>query len=213
MGGFGSGRRFGKDCTDDMQALDVRKLQRQRLLTPGNSLTWSWSVNGDTCATINLLVGADRVTLNYRTRERGGDWRPVNYPVRLDWTACNYGGRRAWWLCPAASCGRRVAVLYGGAVFACRHCHRLAYRCQRETDDDRAARRAGTIRRRLGWEPGILNGSGLKPKGMHWRTFERLQAEHDAHVAQSLAGIAARLGLLRKLGDDLADRLGGIPGL
>jgi hypothetical protein len=70
-----------------------------------------------------------------------------------------------------------------------------------------------TIRRRLGWEPGILNGSGLKPKGMHWRTFERLQAEHDAHVAQSLAGIAARLGLLRKLGDDLADRPGGIPGL
>lgn len=146
MGGFGSGRRFGKDCTDDMQALDVRKLQRQRLLTPGNSLTWSWSVNGDTCATINLLVGADRVTLNYRTRERGGDWRPVNYPVRLDWTACNYGGRRAWWLCPAASCGRRVAVLYGGAVFACRHCHRLAYRCQRETDDDRAARLATMAR-------------------------------------------------------------------
>lgn len=68
---------------------------------------------------------------------------------------------------------------------------------RRQADDDRAARRADTIRRRLGWEPGILNGSGLKPKGMHWRTFERLQAEHDAHVAQSLAGIAARLGFLR----------------
>jgi hypothetical protein len=56
MGGFGSGRRGGKDCTDDLRPLDVRKLQRQRLLTPGNSLTWSWSVNGDTTATINLLV-------------------------------------------------------------------------------------------------------------------------------------------------------------
>ncbi len=24
------------------------------------------------------------------------------------------------------------------------------------------------------WEPGILNGHGGKPKGMHWRTYERL---------------------------------------
>lgn len=213
MGGFGSGRRFGKDCTDDMRAVDMRKLQRQRLLTHGNSMTWTGSVNCDTCATINLLVGADRVNLNYRTRERGGDWRPMNYLVRLAWTACNYGGRRAWRLCPTAGCGRRVAVLYGGAVFARRHCRRLAYRCQCETNDDRGARRVGTIRRRLGWEPCILNSSGLKPKSIHWRTFERLQAEHDAHVAQAMPGMAARLGLLRKLGDDLADRLGGIPGL
>ena len=58
-----------------------------------------------------------------------------------------------------------------------------------------------------------LLAGGDKPKGMHWRTFERLQAEHDAHVAQSLAGIAATLGMLRDMGDDPADRLSGIPGL
>lgn len=46
---------------------------------------------------------------------------------------------------------------------------------------------------RLGWEPGILNGNGLKPKGMHWRTFERLQGQHDAHVNAALAGELARL--------------------
>ena len=185
-----------------MRLLDVRKLQRQRLLTPGNSLSWAWTINGETTATINLMVGADRVTLDYRQRERGGDWRPMNYPVRLAWTGCNFGGRRVWWLCPAAGCGRRVAVLFGGAVFACRHCHRLAYRSQREADHDRASRRADKLRGRLGWEPGILNGSGMKPKGMHWRTFERLQTEHDAHVNASLVGIAARLGLFGKLMDD-----------
>jgi hypothetical protein len=68
-----------------------------------------------------------------------------------------------------------VAILFGGSIYACRHCHKLVYQCQRETDDDRAARRADTIRRRLGWEAGILNGEGDKPKGMHWRTFERLK--------------------------------------
>jgi hypothetical protein len=58
-----------------------------------------------------------------------------------------------------------------------------------------AARRANTIRRRLRWQPGILNGMGGKPKGMHWKTFQRLTALHKAHASRALAGIAASLGL------------------
>ncbi len=48
---------------------------------------------------------------------------------------------------------------------------------------------------------------------MHWRTFERLQAEHDAHDAQSLAGILSKLGLLGDMGDPSADHLAGVPRL
>ena len=92
-----------------------------------------------------------------------------------------------------------MAVLFGGSIFACRHCHKLAYQCQRETDDDRAMRRADTIRRRLGWEAGILNGNGIKPKRMHCATFERLKARHDALANQSLAGVMAKFGPLREL--------------
>ncbi len=210
MGGIGSGRRGGAYCTDDMRALDVRKLQRKRLLTPGNSLTWNWTLDGEVFATINLTVGVDTVMLNYRQRERGREWTPMNYLVRLAWTECTFGGRRVWWLCPTQGCGRRVALLYGGVVFTCRHCHRLAYRVQREADDDRASRRADKLRDRLGWEPGILNGNGLKPKGMHWRTFERLQIKHDANVNAALGGMAAKLGLRPgRLGDidEAVDRL------
>ena len=81
----------------------------------------------------------------------------MEYPVYLEWTGLHFGG----------------------SIFACRHRYKLAYQCQRETDDDRAMWRADTIRRRLGWEAGIANPEGDKPKGMHWRTFERLKAEHD----------------------------------
>jgi len=64
------------------------------------------------------------------------------------------------------------------------------------------ARRADRIRDKLGWEPGILNGNGRKPKGMHWNTFERLNAQHDAFVQVSLAGMAAKLNLV---GESLND--------
>jgi hypothetical protein len=31
-----------------------------------------------------------------------------------------------------AGCGQRVAILYGGDIFACRHCYQLAYPSARE---------------------------------------------------------------------------------
>lgn len=213
MGGIGSGRRYqgGKETTSDYRALDVRRLQRDGLLTPGQAFGWNWYRDDEKVASIFIQAEATRLILKYQHQSRGGPWQPMEYPVYLEWTDCNLGGSRAWFLCPAEGCGRRVAILYvgGRGIFACRHCYQLAYACQRESDDDRAARRADTIRRRLGWAPGILNGGGGKPKGMHWRTFERLKAEHDAYANASLAGMAQRLGLVnRRLGDlclDLED--------
>lgn len=197
MGGIGSGRRYqgGKDTTSNMRPLDIRRLQRDGLLTPGRAFGWHWTAHGKEVASIQIRTEADRVIFNYRSRSNGGEWQPLEYPVYLEWTGCNLGGQRAWFLCPAQGCGRRVAILYGGATFACRHCHKLVYECQRESDDDRAARHADRIKDRLEWEPGILNGAGGKPKGMHWRTYERLKAEHDAYVGVSLAGMMRRFGM------------------
>ena len=206
MGGFGSGRQGGGRCTDDMRPLDIRKIHRAGLLTPGRWFNWQWTCNDEVTATICLRVEVGRVVLNYRNQSHHhnqGEWESMNYPVQLDWTDCGFGGQRVWWRCPAVGCGRRVAVLHGGRVFACRQCHRLAYRSQREADHDRASRRADKLRDRLGWEPGILNGSGTKPKGMHWRTFERLQARHEAFVGVSLAGMARRLGILGSRLEDI----------
>lgn len=198
MGGFGSGRQGGKRTTSDCRRLDVRQLQRAGLLTPGRAFGWQWTRNGEVVASIQTRMDADCVILDYRHQSSGADWQSMEYPVWIEWTACSLGGRRAWFLCPVDGCGRRVALLYlgGAGIFACRHCHRLAYACQRETVDDRAMRRADNIRERLGWQAGIANPRGGKPKGMHWRTFERLTAEHDAFVGVSLAGMAARLGLI-----------------
>lgn len=215
MGGIGSGRRWRfntRGTTSDYLSLDVRRLQREQLLLPGRSCGLRWKQGGEAIGHIGIRGETDRVVLDYRYRQVGSDWKPMQYAIRLDWTRCTFGGQRAWFRCPAQRCGRRVALLYlgGAGIFACRQCYAIVYASQRETYDDRAARRVERIRDRLGWEAGILNGDGGKPKGMHWRTFERLTTAHDALVEGSLAGCAARIGLLRdhdKFIRDSLDRL------
>ncbi|MGH6801093.1 MAG: hypothetical protein ACRECZ_06730 [Methylocella sp.] len=157
---------------------------------------WQWTRNGETVASIQMRAEKDRVILIYRHRTGGAEWKDEQYPVRIVRTPCNLGGSRPWFVCPAVGCGRRVAILYGGGIFACRHCYHLAYASAREDAGDRAARRADTLRARLGWEAGILNGSGDKPKWMRWRTFERLAARHDQLVGQSMQAAALKFGLL-----------------
>ena len=201
MGGFGSGRYsyYGSsgETTEDYRSLDIRQLQRDGLLTAGRSFGWNWTGQTGTDASIQARVEASSVVLVYRHQSNGGEWIDENYTVRIERTLCNLGGSRPWFICPARGCGRRVALLYGGAIFACRKCYRLSYPCQRERGCDRAMRRADRFRDKLGWEPGISNGEGFKPKGMHWRTFERLKADHDAFVGQSMVGMAARFGLTK----------------
>ena len=214
MGGMGSGRGYqgGKATTSGRYQLDVRTLQRAGVLTAGGSFAWHWSRKSEAVASIQARPEADRVILSYRHQSGGNDWRPMEYPVRLEWTDCHLGGRRVWFLCPAAGCGRRVALLYlgGAGIFACRHCYRLAYACQRETADDRVTRRVNNIKRRLGWQEGILNQRGWrKPKGMHSATFERLTREHDALIEVALAGLSSQLDRMRRRLDGVRNDLHG----
>lgn len=199
MGGSGSGCRWhygARDTVEDCRSIDVRRWKRGGMLTPGRWFNWQWSRNGEVVANINVRAEAGRVLLSYRIRQGGGDWESVEEPVTLDTTPGTYGGHRVWFRCPAVGCGRRVAILYGGGIFACRHCYRLAYASTREDAGGRATRRADRLRARLGWEPGILNGEGGKPKWMRWRTFERLAAKHDDLVGQSMQAMMLKFGLL-----------------
>ena len=207
MGGIGSGRRpryAGKATTEDSLPLDIRRLQRAGVLTPGRVCTWQWTVNDRVHATIGIRAEAGNIALSYNYTAHGRAAEAISQTIWMESTACAQGGHRRWFACPA--CNRRVAVLYGtGRLFACRRCKALAYASQSESHDDRAARRADRIRKRLGWEPGFLNGPGLKPAGMHWRTYERLVAQHDALVGVSLAGMARKLGLFRGRLEDIDD--------
>lgn len=167
-----SGRAGTKRSTDSMHALDIRKIARAGLLVPGGTLTWQWSRGSNVLASIGGIVDSTTsVTLHYRTRKHGCEWQDKRYQVMVEWTACNFGGERPWWLCPC--CGRRVAVLWGGTTYACRQCHKLAYQSTRNTSESQAFARADKVRKQLGWRAGIAYPPGDKPKGMHQQTYER----------------------------------------
>ncbi|NOU23475.1 MAG: hypothetical protein HOO93_17135 [Methyloglobulus sp.] len=197
MGGYGSGRQYGANCTDDYRWIDIRRWQRDGLISSGQQIDWQWLQNGEKVASIGARVETDQIRLNYSYQRHGEERENLDYPVSLQTTVCHYGGLRYWFTCPAVGCGRRVAVMYlGGKYFACRHCYRLAYRSQRETDDDRASRKADKIRDKLKWDRGILNTMGGKPKGMHWKTYYRVWREYHKVSDQVLLGISKRLGIV-----------------
>jgi hypothetical protein len=207
MGGEGSGnwyRFHKKTTTGESQRVDVRHLYRESLLTPGHWFTLRWSRAGRETGSIHCVViggeKAERVILTYGHRSGpGGEWEEVRGPVPISWTVCNFGGERPWFICPGAGCGRRVAVLYGpGRYFLCRHCYDLVYESQREDGMNRALRRAQAIRERLGGSANMMEPFPEKPKGMHWRTYERLWWEHHEADMEQLAGLREWLDKFEK---------------
>ena len=207
MGGVGSGNwyRFDKKATtDECHSLDVRDLHREGLLKAGVCFRSSWSRAGKETASIQGVVYRDRVVLSYSHR-RGpsGEWEDVKEPVPLEWTPCNFGGERPWFVCPGVvngvACARRVAILYGpGKYFLCRHCYDLRYESQREDKKDRALRRAQKIRKRLGGSANMMKPFPERPKGMHHDTYMRLFWEHHEAEMEQLAGMREWLDKLKR---------------
>jgi hypothetical protein len=194
MGGPGSGRaQIGKATTTSALELDVRVLQQGGLMSRTDHTTsLSWSVRGINVARLHVSVVPGGVQLMYCREQRGYGWVQIQQYVKVDSTPCTFGGQRYWFRCPSAGCARRAAKLYldEGERFACRNCCRLVYESQREPKDIRAIRRAERLRERLGWRPGILNGHGSIPAGMHGQTYWQLVGLHDKYLRRALEGHA-----------------------
>ena len=176
MGGLGSGSWYrwdSKTTTESQHRIDIRWLKKKGFLRPGNMGSLAWSRGDEQTGSINFNMEEGHMILNYRHRPHGGEWAPVEQEVSFDWTLCNYGGQRTWFLCPR--CWRRVALLYGaGKYFFCRHCYGLVYSSQQESRPDRLMRKARKIRARLGAGNDLMEPILSKPKNMHQKTFYRI---------------------------------------
>ena len=175
MGGRGSGRSSGfsaNKCSDCL-SVDLAWLRRKCLLIPGRSSTIRWSRGDNPTGAINVASEPAGLRLKYRSRSHGEEWHDINEFVPFIETATAFGGRRQWFCC--LTCSRRCQVLYGGEYFRCRRCHRLKYDSQYEPAYARACSQSHKIRKRLGQSGSLDEPFPKKPKGMHWKTYNRLE--------------------------------------
>jgi len=194
VGGIGSGRygTWGESRmtrVDECFSLDVSTIRRE-----GRFVSCDWFPE-ESDRTPHLfkkirVISGSRQSLHLKLQfwdsaapER--EPKAVETEIKLSWTACNYGGCRPWFLCPADNCGKRVRVLYcppDEIDLRCRECCRLSYRSRHRSGDE-----SFRLRNKYHWVQHRLNRRGLpfqilgdvphRPKGMHRKTYLSLLLE------------------------------------
>ena len=181
MGGPGSGNhwRWGSRSTCESNTrIELPYLRKRGLLRPGCSGGLSWNRGGEPSGSIRFRTYEGGIDLIYRYRGAGDDdWQDVQEYVPFAYSHQHFGGSRRWFVC--LRCRRKCGVLYGGTHYRCRKCWNLAYQSQHEDSSSRAISKAGKFRKRLGGSECTEDPFPDKPKGMHWRTYERLRARGE----------------------------------
>jgi hypothetical protein len=172
-----SSRFNKKGVTSSYHNLDIRSLKKDGLFKAKGQCSVHWSAGDKPTGSIGLNVARNRLGLTYRVKSQTSDWQKLSYDVDLEWTKCPFGGQRPWFRCPNRSCGRRALVLYLRHYFICRSCAELVYQCQRETALDRKMRRLDRLKKDLGWGLSMCSADRIKPKGMHWRKYQKIVNE------------------------------------
>jgi len=179
---------------DDCLRLDVRVLARKGGLVAEHARIWRWQSTGGEVSSIVIEATFDELRLAYMS-----DGKPQRYRIRLEQSACHYGGTRPWFCCPC--CDRRVAILYSRGAFICRHCTKLNYASQNETARWRATSAAWKLRFALGVKPGDTRPAHLIPKakGRHWKTHWQMIARLQQLEGISISNTKKWLAKLNRL--------------
>ena len=160
------------------ESLDLARLRRDGVLTPGSTADLSWSGG----LRLGLVIGPHSLTVSHSS-----GWRQS---IVFDWTATRFDGRRMWLSCP--DCGSRRRVLHFAGRFACRACLDLRYESEYEDGLSRYLRRFRRLRAKI--DSTALGTFALKPRGMHWRTYHRLRDLDRQLEKSTLAAFGSRYG-------------------
>jgi len=158
---YGAGRPASYVKAEHCKSIDIRRWAREGVLAAGRAGCWVWrnSETGERTGIIGYRCLGHSLALDYAI-----DGRDSGQTIELTSTACTFGGRRSWFVCPVRS--ERVAVLYLRAGrFACRRCQRLVYASQSDDRSGRAWRAQSKLELKL-------DPNWKRPKGMHHATHQ-----------------------------------------
>jgi hypothetical protein len=161
---------------EQRQPIDLAQLRRDGMLRPGRTSEIGWSRGGLPTGSLRILAL---------------DWgvRLGDELVGFTSTETAFGGQRQWFECPG--CRRPCRLLYRGHRVLCRRCHGLRYSSENEGAFGRAIGRAQRLRMRLGGSPSLVEPFPPKPKGMHWKTYRRLE-QLDRRLVGGITAAAGR---------------------
>ena len=193
MGGIGCGRDFlvpPKKTVEGCPCVSIQELQAHGVFAARGAELVRWSQQprrgqqpgGVLLPQVAARAGEDYAVIVAVHADPQGELRAAEAVVTLSWTDCQFGGRRAWFLCPLGRergepCGRRVSRLYltGSGVLTCRHCARLGYGSDHVEDRLRPLHKAQKILRGLGGSGRLADGFPPRPKGMHYDIYHSSQ--------------------------------------
>ena len=187
VGGFGSGRKFGRPTVEGSLNINLAWMMRTGHVVQGKDVsgTLNWSQGGHPITHVDYTAcmtnaGAERLEL-FCT---GGE---LLQSVRLVHTFPNFGGKRWWIVCPYQNV--LVNSIYlppGGKQFASRKAYRLAYQSERVTEQQRTLDRLFALQEKLGCRRG-LGVPPQRPKGMWHRTYKRHEKQYRELEAKAAA--------------------------
>lgn len=225
MGGYNSGGHNRKHVTVEASVkLDAAMLRRAGLLDVAAPKGYSWDYSNRDRHTCTVLVIAGYQAGALQVTIITPDKVEHQQHIRTSATACNYGKVRHWLHCP--QCGRRAFRLYyyphtvnarGEYVhyFTCRHCLHLTYQARRERGFDRYQSRCFNAHDRMKEWARVHGVKDFKtdrwqwqmppdkPKGMRWRTYERIAGKWEKAADMAEDAFAAGLTALIERSDKL----------
>lgn len=111
-----------------------------------------------------------------------------------------FGGNWPYFRC---WCDRRCEKIYqlrGRGFYRCRRCRDLRYQCQREDACNRAFRRIGKIKQRLGGDPDYEAPFPPRTGDMWRRTYERRWHEYIEAEARAVAAFDMQAAAIMRSG-------------
>lgn len=194
MGGYLSGRQASsRPSIEDHYSIDVCLLYRRGFLEPGVENVF-WFPDGYevliACRT-NYRGWPLCITVVYLSRLPEGKVRLMKEVIGVEMVdVLNGRAQRPYFHCPKL--GKRVGVLIlGNKGFAHRTYYRYLYRIQRQGHFDRSVTSGRKVKEKLGGsDREAATDPPDRPKGMQWKTFNRLRKKH----AKAVAPIMEKIG-------------------
>jgi len=165
---------------DNVIQLSIFDLKSYEVLTPGSSITLTWSRGNVLVQRTFILIKRDYLEM-------------VGGRIYFDRTPCNYGGERVWFMCP--NCDRRCAVLYGND-FVCRGCIGIRYYTSQIEDDIARAKRKFEKFKAKAFGNAIPY---IRPARQHRRTHAKNLFYLDALEAKQNHYLIVALNALKKM--------------